>query len=336
MSKETIKPLHERINPEILKVISGGGDLSKLNLEQRSEYVLALCEAHDLDPLGRPFSFMGTDDNGVILYATKNCSDQLRRKHSIQVTIKDRGQVAEGVYGVIAVATIQEEDADPLSDESIGTVSVAGLTGVALANAYMAAETKAKRRATLSLVGIGMIDETEARELTPRKAPEATATKTDAEDLADRDAKILAAEKEKAIRLGIDPAQMDPYKAPEQAKRTRRTKEQIAADSAAKGAVTIDAETGKPEETAQAPQEPEADTVPACFGRVISDKEIANKAFCNRKLGELSMEELHTLNNKWCALVPDDCISPGKLQLRNLIREVLAIREGEQSKPAAE
>jgi hypothetical protein len=42
-----------------------------------------------------------------------------------------------------------------------GAVSLVGLRGEALANAIMKAETKAKRRATLSICGLGFLDETE-------------------------------------------------------------------------------------------------------------------------------------------------------------------------------
>ena len=44
----------------------------------------------------------------------------------------------------------------------IGAVNIAGLKGEAYANAIMKAETKAKRRATLDLLGLGVLDESEA------------------------------------------------------------------------------------------------------------------------------------------------------------------------------
>jgi hypothetical protein len=47
----------------------------------------------------------------------------------------------------------------------MGAVAIAGLKGEALANALMKAETKAKRRVTLSISGLGMLDETEAEDL---------------------------------------------------------------------------------------------------------------------------------------------------------------------------
>lgn len=57
--------------------------------------------------------------------------------------------------------TARATDPAGRSDEAIGAVSVAGLRGDALANAIMKAETKAKRRVTLSIVGLGWLDESE-------------------------------------------------------------------------------------------------------------------------------------------------------------------------------
>jgi hypothetical protein len=47
------------------------------------------------------------------------------------------------------------------TDESIGAVPLDGLNGVDRANAMMKAETKAKRRVTLAICGLSVLDETE-------------------------------------------------------------------------------------------------------------------------------------------------------------------------------
>ena len=62
-----------------------------------------------------------------------------------------------GLYVVTATGV----DARGRSDAATGAVSIRGLQGEALANALMKAETKAKRRLTLSICGLGMLDETE-------------------------------------------------------------------------------------------------------------------------------------------------------------------------------
>jgi hypothetical protein len=52
-------------------------------------------------------------------------------------------------------------------DEATGAVTISGLKGEALANAMMKAETKAKRRVTLSMSGLNMLDESEVKDIAP-------------------------------------------------------------------------------------------------------------------------------------------------------------------------
>ncbi|MCX7751213.1 MAG: hypothetical protein N2320_06765, partial [Candidatus Bipolaricaulota bacterium] len=77
----------------------------------------------------------------LTLYARKDATDQLRRIHGVSVRIASREFIEPlGLYVVVARATT----ADGREDEAIGAVSVRGLSGDALANAIMKAETKAK------------------------------------------------------------------------------------------------------------------------------------------------------------------------------------------------
>jgi hypothetical protein len=63
--------------------------------------------------------------------------------------------------GDIYVVTARAKDRTGREDESTGAVPLGNLKGDALANALMKAETKAKRRVTLSIAGLGWLDETE-------------------------------------------------------------------------------------------------------------------------------------------------------------------------------
>jgi hypothetical protein len=65
----------------------------------------------------------------------------------------------------LITVTVRGRTRDGREDVEIGVVSVAGLRGDALANAEMKALTKAKRRLTLSLAGLGWLDETEAESI---------------------------------------------------------------------------------------------------------------------------------------------------------------------------
>jgi hypothetical protein len=76
--------------------------------------------------------------------------------HKVSITIVSRERL-DDIYVVTARATTP----DGRTDEATGAVSIAGLQGEQLANAIMKAETKAKRRVTLSIVGLGIFDETE-------------------------------------------------------------------------------------------------------------------------------------------------------------------------------
>lgn len=135
------------------------GDLSSLDDNQKAAYYLKVCESLGLNPHTQPFEYLKL--NGQIkLYATKACSDQLRKINGVSLEILSRELVDE-VYTVTARA----EDAAGRRDESSGVVSLKGMQGEPRANAIMKAETKAKRRVTLSICGLGWLDETEVESI---------------------------------------------------------------------------------------------------------------------------------------------------------------------------
>lgn len=142
---------------EVLEKVVVQGDLSKLTPQERVLYYRQVCESLGLNPLTRPFDYIVLNGK-LTLYARKDATDQLRRIHGISVQIVGREFVdALGLYVVTARATAP----DGRTDEAVGAVSVKGLSGENLANAIMKAETKAKRRVTLSVVGLGWTDESE-------------------------------------------------------------------------------------------------------------------------------------------------------------------------------
>lgn len=131
------------------------GNLAALNPEQRVEYYNGICNSLGLNPLTRPFDYMNLQGK-LTLYAKKDCTDQLRRRYGVSVKIADKSCV-NGIYQV----TVDAKTQDGREDSAMGAVNIKGLSGDKLANAYMKAETKAKRRVTLSICGLGMLDETE-------------------------------------------------------------------------------------------------------------------------------------------------------------------------------
>lgn len=130
-------------------------DLSKLSAEQRADYYNSVCGSLGLNPLTQPFQYINLNGK-LTLYAKRDATEQLRKVHNVSITIVAREKL-DDVY----VVTARAVDGKGRTDESIGAVPISGLKGDNLANAFMKAETKAKRRVTLSVCGLGLLDETE-------------------------------------------------------------------------------------------------------------------------------------------------------------------------------
>jgi len=142
------------------------GDLSKLDPEQRVNYYLNVCSSLGLNPLTRPFDYLMLNGR-LVLYARKDATDQLRKLHKVSIIALEREQIGE-----LMVVTASAAASDGRRDSAIGAVPVQGLKGESLANALMKAETKAKRRVTLSLCGLGMTDESEVDSIPGAYYPE--------------------------------------------------------------------------------------------------------------------------------------------------------------------
>jgi len=138
-----------------LEKVIVGGDLSGLDAAQRTEYYLHMCARADIDPASRPFEFIKLNGK-LVLYAKRDCTDQLRMRHGVSVV-----EMSHIPGDKLYVVTVKVQNARGRMDMATGAVNIAGLQPEALANAIMKAETKAKRRATLSICGLGLLDESE-------------------------------------------------------------------------------------------------------------------------------------------------------------------------------
>ncbi len=148
-------PAKIREDGQILESVLIKGDLSKLTPDERHRYYAAVCDSVGLNPLTQPFAYI-TLNHKLVLYALRACTDQLRTLHKVSVVDLVETE-REGVF----VVTAKVANAEGRTDMAKGAVTISGLKGDALANALMRCETKAKRRATLSLCGLGFLDETE-------------------------------------------------------------------------------------------------------------------------------------------------------------------------------
>ena len=130
-------------------------DLSGLSELQRVEYYKLVCERTGLDPTTRPFDLISLSGK-LTLYANKSAAAQLTAAHALRVEIVDK-QIVNG----LCVVTARAAKPNGSYSDDLGVATIDGLRGEAAANAMLKAVTKAKRRAILSVCGLGMLDETE-------------------------------------------------------------------------------------------------------------------------------------------------------------------------------
>lgn len=169
MTDQAVQERRGDVTAEVMERVITAGDLAKLSAAQRVAYYRRVCETLGLNPLTRPFQYIVLNGK-LTLYATRDCTDQLRALRGISIERLDR-ELVEGVFLVTAYG----RDARGRVDSSTGAVAVEGLRGEARANALMKAETKAKRRLTLSLAGLGWLDEIEVDSVPSSAAVEVNA-----------------------------------------------------------------------------------------------------------------------------------------------------------------
>jgi hypothetical protein len=142
------------------------GDLSNLNPQQRLDYYEKVCESVGLNPLTKPFEYIRLNGQ-LTLYAKRDAAEQLRAVHGISITDLEENWRGDNLCVFRAYAKTE----DGRTDVATGAVDTSRSSGQDLANDIMKAETKAKRRVTLSLAGLGWLDETEVSDI-PDQATE--------------------------------------------------------------------------------------------------------------------------------------------------------------------
>jgi hypothetical protein len=145
----------EPVSAATMELVLGTGDLGKLTTQQRVEYYKHVCKTIGLNPLTRPFRFLQFQGQ-TVMYVTRDGTDQLRQLHRIDLTLADKT-----FDGDLFLVTAQARSPDGRKDEDLGVVVIGNLKGEARANALMKATTKAKRRVTLSICGLGYMSEDE-------------------------------------------------------------------------------------------------------------------------------------------------------------------------------
>ena len=175
-----------------------GNDISKLSTSEKLTFYNKICESVGLNPLTKPFAFLKLQGREV-LYATKDCTEQLRKIHGVSIQV-----ISKGFVGDMYEVHVKAKDKQGKEDEELAYIVTKGLMGNDLANAMMKCLTKAKRRVTLSICGLGMLDESEIETIenvAPASNPQIQSPFKDVPQI-DQTEQIDAVETEKTEDLG--------------------------------------------------------------------------------------------------------------------------------------
>jgi hypothetical protein len=168
-----------------LKSMVMDGDFSKLSKAQRDQYIELFCAERGLDWKSGPFKWLMLNGK-LVPYATRDCADQLRRINGVSIAI-----TAETYDRGLLTVHVRATDKTGRTDEDYGTVPWSEkMAPEFAANMKLKAVTKAKRRVTLSISGLGWLDETEVEDIPaeaktiPHREPESGPTMTRTEAIA--------------------------------------------------------------------------------------------------------------------------------------------------------
>ncbi len=132
------------------------GDISAMNPEDKAAYYVAACNALGLNAASQPFAMLRLNGKEV-MYPTRTATDQLAAIHKLSREIIDGPRVDDRFGEKVGFCACRVTHPNGRTEVSIATLPLAGDKSML----PMKLETKAKRRATLSILGLGMLDETE-------------------------------------------------------------------------------------------------------------------------------------------------------------------------------
>ena len=150
------------------------GDISALSPEERAKFYLQMCSSLGLAAASQPLAVLRLNGK-EILYPTRGATDQLAAIHRLTRRMIDGPRVIDLAGTKLVFAVCEATHPNGRVETATATVPLADPV-----NVLMKCETKAKRRATLSILGLGMLDETEI-ETIPAHVKQAVSAPTSAE-----------------------------------------------------------------------------------------------------------------------------------------------------------
>jgi hypothetical protein len=173
MSDLTIYDVNERasvkkLDESLLAKIVQSGNLAYLSESDRLVYYFSYCRQLGLNPLSRPFDYISEGEGDklkISLYPNTIAASQLRDSRNVSTRIVREEILLDGeVYSVLVEARIGDR-----TEEATGKVGIKldkygkPLSGEAKAKLMKKAESQARRRATLAIVGLDAMGEGDNR-----------------------------------------------------------------------------------------------------------------------------------------------------------------------------
>lgn len=168
VKSETTSIINRDLDEKLLAKIVQSGNLAYLSESDRLIYYFSYCRQLGLNPLSRPFDYIqeGEGENlKITLYPNTQAASQLRDKRNVSTRIlKEEILLNDEIYSVCVEARIGDR-----TEEATGKVGIKldkygkPLSGEAKAKLMKKAETQARRRATLAIVGLDAIGDEDRR-----------------------------------------------------------------------------------------------------------------------------------------------------------------------------
>lgn len=154
-AEKTLADFDARTTTRVVESMVLRGDISALSPEERAKFYVEMCEVLGLTAATQPFAILRLNGK-EILYPTRGATDQLAAIHRLNREIVDGPKVIDVAGTKMIYAVCRATHPNGRVETAVATVPLNDPL-----NGLMKAETKAKRRATLSILGLGMLDETE-------------------------------------------------------------------------------------------------------------------------------------------------------------------------------
>ena len=147
-----------RTDAAVVESLALRGDISGLSPTDRVRYYLKTCADLKLNPSAQPFAFLRLNGKEV-MYPTRGATDQLAAIHGINREIIDGPKVLDLAGAKVLFAVCRATFGHRVETATAAVPLPTGAENIC--NAVMKTETKARRRATLAILGLALVDETE-------------------------------------------------------------------------------------------------------------------------------------------------------------------------------